>query len=261
MPQVVKDRGHIFLPATKRGELTGQRELRHIPFAGFELRTDGDKAPHFTGYATLFEQPYRIADYFGDYQEVISRGAFAASLAAKADVRLLINHDGLPLARTASGTLQLVEDRTGLKVDADLDATDPDVARLLPKMARGDLGEMSFAFMVRKQQWTWASAKDQPDERRLLELDIDDGDVSIVTYPANPATSASIRAAQFKELSTGDSPLLRIAALIQRGADLAEHGDLLNDAHAALAAIRGTPIDRGRHVDLLRRELDLAAIA
>jgi phage head maturation protease len=35
-----------------------------------------------------------------------------------ADVRFLINHDGLPLARTASGTMRLKEDTKGLAVDA-----------------------------------------------------------------------------------------------------------------------------------------------
>jgi HK97 family phage prohead protease len=54
-------------------------------------------------------------------------------------VRLLLNHDGLPLARTTSGTLKLREDKRGLHFEADLDPNDPDVQRIAPKVQRGDL--------------------------------------------------------------------------------------------------------------------------
>jgi HK97 family phage prohead protease len=86
-------------------------------------------------------------------------GAFAATLAKKPDVRLLINHDGLPLARTTSGTLKLREDKRGLHFEAELDATDPDVQRILPKVQRGDLSQMSFAFRTIKDAWRTEDGK------------------------------------------------------------------------------------------------------
>jgi hypothetical protein len=46
------------------------------------------------------------------------------------------------LARTKSGTLRLAEDERGLRIDATLDPTDPDVQRLIPKMKRGDMSQM-----------------------------------------------------------------------------------------------------------------------
>lgn len=244
-----------------RGDLTGTRELRHVAFAEFEIRSTGDSSPHFSGYATVFDSPYTIPDFWGSYIERTMRGAFRATLAAKADVRLLVNHNDLPLARTVSGTLKLTEDETGLKVDADLDATDPDVARILPKMARGDLSGMSFAFIVRQEKWIYGG-KGQPDERQLLELDIHDGDVSIVTYPANPAASAQIRSAELAELDADESPIVRVAALLRRGADLSEHADLIDQAQQALKQLRGTAIVRTVvNLDYLRRQLDLASIA
>jgi hypothetical protein len=109
-------------------------------------------------------------------------------LSENPDVRLLINHEGLPLARTRSGTLQLSQDSMGLHVRSVLDPTDPDVMSIMPKIARGDLGEMSFAFSTIRQNWS-----DDYSTRELTERSLANGDVSVVTYPANPATSLTLR--------------------------------------------------------------------
>jgi hypothetical protein len=49
---------------------------------------------------------------------------------------------------------------------------------------------MSFAFRVIRQKWN-----DDRTERMLTEVSLSDGDVSIVTYPAYPATSVEAREA------------------------------------------------------------------
>src|SRR5438270_539152 len=67
---------------------------------------------------------------------------------------LLVNHEGLPLARTTSGNLELTEDQVGLHVRASLDPADPDVQMVSTKMKRGDLTELSFAFIVSRQTWS-----------------------------------------------------------------------------------------------------------
>lgn len=138
------------------------------------------------GYAAVFDEPYTVWDWLGEYTELIEPGSFTKTLSERDDVRLLVNHDGLPLARTKSGTLTLSQDDVGLYMEAELDATDPDVAAVVPKMRRGDLDEMSFAFQVVQQQWS-------PDftERHVKEVKL--FDVSLVTFPANPATTAWMR--------------------------------------------------------------------
>jgi HK97 family phage prohead protease len=103
---------------------------------------------------------------------------------------LNINHAGLPLARTKSGTLKLTQDKVGLRVSAELDRSDPDVQAILPKMRRGDLDEMSFAFRVNSQEWS----SDYTD-RTITEVNLSRGDVSIVSFGANPTTVAALRAA------------------------------------------------------------------
>lgn len=171
-------------------------EDRYIRSTRLEYReADKKKPPTLTGYASVFDTPYDVHDALGAYSETVAPGAFTRSLAAQPDVRLLVNHDGLPLARTKSGTLHLSEDQRGLHVRAELDPADPDVQALLPKLRRGDLGEMSFAFRVPKGGDTWNAAFDQ---RTLTNVDINGGDVSLVTYPANPETSVSVRKTEMK---------------------------------------------------------------
>ena len=156
-----------------------------------ELRESGD-AVALTGYASTFNEPYDM----GWYTESVASGAFARSLGRSPDVRLLVNHAGLPLARTTAGTLDLSEDDHGLRTEAGLDPSDPDVASLVPKMRRGDLNQMSFGFRIPNDGDTWS---DDYSQRTLRQIDIHDGDVSIVTYPANPGTVAGLRSGRSVE--------------------------------------------------------------
>lgn len=164
----------------------------------FEVREDADTGKiAFRGYASITDQSYEVWDWLGEYNETIVRGAFAKSLREQDDTRLLVNHDGVPLARTKSGTMTLREildpmddpqgrGQTGLWVEAlDLDPANPKVQEIRSAMSRGDISEMSFGFQATRQEWNedWT-------ERSVLEVRL--FDVSIVTYPANPATSASI---------------------------------------------------------------------
>lgn len=169
--------------------------------ARLEVRssTDGDtQTLSFDGYASTTDTPYEL--YGGPpygWTEIIARGAFRKTLSENPDVELLINHGGLPLARTKSGTLQLTEDDIGLRAVAQLDPDDPDVQRIAPKMARRDLDEMSFAFWVVRQRWEDENGEEAEPMtapvRRILEVKLDRGDVSIVNYGANPTTFADLR--------------------------------------------------------------------
>jgi HK97 family phage prohead protease len=118
--------------------------------------------------------------------EYVKRGAFSKTLNDGADVRLLIDHEGVPLARTKSGTMRLKEDERGLAVEADLDPMNPDAARVISAMKRGDLSQMSFAFRTIKDQFS--------DDRMVRELrEVQLYDVSVVTFPAYEETVAEIR--------------------------------------------------------------------
>lgn len=152
-----------------------------------EVRAGEDGTITVAGYAAVFGE---TADIGGWFTEEIVRGAFKDAI-PRDEVMFLINHEGLPLARTKSGTLRLSEDDHGLHMEAELDPTDPDVARIVPKMKRGDLDKMSFAFVPRKQ--VWDDTRDPP-HRQITEAAL--RDVSIVSMPAYEGTEIGLRALQ-----------------------------------------------------------------
>ena len=191
---------------------------RRMAVAGLEVRETSDSVT-LAGYASTFDQPYDM----GWYTETVDPGAFKRTLSRTPDVRLLINHTGLPLARTTSGTLTLDTDSRGLMVSAELDPSDPDVASLIPKMRRGDLNQMSFAFRASEDEWS----KDM-SQRTLMENDLNDGDVSVVTYPANHTAMAALRS----DGPAVDAMSSALRTLETRGATALDMADLLDRARA-----------------------------
>jgi HK97 family phage prohead protease len=167
-------------PIENRWCVTGADEKR-IAYTTLDLR-QADNGTTLYGYAALFDSPSEPMPFV----EYVKRGAFAKTLNDGADVRLLIDHEGVPLARTKSGTMRLTEDERGLAVEAQLDPMNPDAARVISAMKRGDLSQMSFAFRTIKDSWN--------TDRSVRELkEVQLYDVSVVTFPAYEETVAEIR--------------------------------------------------------------------
>jgi uncharacterized protein len=156
-------------------------ERRVLAFTNYEVRAEGE-GNTLVGYAAIFDSPSEPLPYV----EFVRRGAFAKTINDGADVRLLIDHEGVPLARTKSGTMSLEEDERGLRVEAELDPANPDAMRVLSAMKRGDLSQMSFAFKTVKDSWSNDRQTRELKEVRLF-------DVSIVTFPAYEETVAELR--------------------------------------------------------------------
>ena len=146
-----------------------------------EVRAASDDTLTVSGYAAVFDD---ITD-IGYFKERIARGAFDGVM--QDDVRLLINHTGVPLARTTNGTLDLEVDDTGLRYTARL--ADTTEGRDLYKLIkRGDISQSSFAFTIADEDW---------DRKANLRTITKMGallDVSPVTYPAYPTTTVAARA-------------------------------------------------------------------
>ncbi|MFF1348503.1 HK97 family phage prohead protease [Streptomyces sp. NPDC058322] len=157
------------------------------------------------GYASVTEAPFEMWDWLGPYSEVVRTGAFGKTLAENPQVQLLLNHGGLAMAYTKAGTLRLSEDSTGLHMEADLSTKRTDVGNMLAALEDGSVDEMSFAFRVTRQQWS-----PDYDQRDILEIDLHRGDVSVVNFGANPATSVApaMRAADFDRLGDDDARAL-----------------------------------------------------
>jgi HK97 family phage prohead protease len=151
-----------------------------------EVRAESDGKIVVEGYAAVFDQP---TDIGGVFTEVVARGAFRSALERGDDVEFLVNHGGLPIARTTAGNLTLREDDRGLHMRAELDPADPDVQRIVPKMRGKMLDQMSFAFNATGQRWD--TPADGPDVRTITDVML--FDVSIVNRGAYPQTSIALR--------------------------------------------------------------------
>ena len=158
-------------------------ERRTFTVRDIEARQAEDGTMRMAGYAAVFNEPSVPLPFI----EKIAPGAFRKTLSETPDVRLLVNHEGLPMARTKNGTMRLKEDDKGLYFEAEL-ANTQEARDLYTLVERGDVDQMSFAFRVIRQKWN-----DDRTERSLTEVSLADGDVSIVTYPAYPATSVEAR--------------------------------------------------------------------
>lgn len=242
--------------ADLRSQMRGVVETRVLAvqadLPAFELRevpngTGGTKL-NFEGYASVVERGYDVwAPGVGDFTEVIDERAFNKTLSENPDVSLKINHEGLPLARSSAGDLHMSADGTGLLASADLNPERSDVVLLRQCIEAGHLGAMSFAFRVQRQDWS-----EDGETRRITELNLNRGDVSIVEHPANGATTGmmSLRNAIERTTLADDTPDLieEVRAAIS-GADeatlkhvlslLSSADTALDEAQPLLAGVLG----------------------
>lgn len=140
-----------------------------------------------SGRPILYDQPTTINAPFGEYVEVIKRGALDE--ADLSDVRLLYNHDmnKIPLARTPK-TMHLTLEPAGLMMRAELPSTE-DGRSVHTAVKRGDLSGMSFAFKVPKG----GSRYDAKTNTRTITKIEKVYECSVVAFPAYPQTSVEAR--------------------------------------------------------------------
>lgn len=218
-------------------------EIRLID--SFEVRAgDAAKPPMIEGYAAVFGKKSQAipVGMNRSFTEVINHGAFTKALDAVArgmNVPLLIEHEGLPLADTATKTLTLSQDDKGLRFSAQLDPTDPDAQRLIPKVTRGLVNKMSFGFSVADNGDTWDMTNGQTcrtirDVGALY-------DVSPVTSPAYLDTSVAMRS-----LTAWTEAETRIAKRPE--IDPKEGTDKYGDVVFADPVNKKYPIDTDEHI-------------
>lgn len=247
----------------KRGTLPSGPQVRSYP-AQFEVRSvPGSPAKvELRGYASVFDQDYDMFDMFGPYSEIARSGMFSKTLGEKPDVAYLANHEGLTMARTASGSLTLEQDSAGLLTSAQVNTTRQDVKDLVTAIEDGDVDQMSFAFRVVRQQWS-----PDYDQRDLLEVDINRGDVSAVNFGASASTNVGVQRA-FR--SQRPAELHRIAVELRQGAALSERStaqlsEILDMLAAQTERVKTEPstvastIDATGTLEFLKRQLELEA--
>ena len=166
------------------------REYRK--FEGVELRKSEDGRMVVEGYATTFDQPYRLmGDKDVTINEQVDRHAFDET--DMSDVIMQYDHEGRVFARLSNRTLQLEADDHGLKITADLGGTE--IGRqLFEEIDGGYTNKMSFGFTVTGDKKS--RSKDENGHITVLRTITKIGklyDVSAVSLPANDATEISAR--------------------------------------------------------------------
>jgi hypothetical protein len=167
--------------------MSKEMEKRLFTLSEIKIEKRGDtNAPVITGHAAVFNT---LTDIWW-YREKIAPGAFKKTLKTS-DTRALFNHDmNYLLGRSSNKTLTMEEDEKGLAVE--INPPDTQLIRdiVLTPMERGDLNQMSFAFMVTDEEWE--EKKGEVPIRTIKEVDplID---VSVVSLPAYPTTDAKVR--------------------------------------------------------------------
>ena len=158
------------------------KEIRTFNVENLELRQEGEDNI-VVGYGSVFNT---LSNELGGFREIIAEGAFDGRL--NDDVRFLINHDGLPLARTTNGTLRLTTDERGLKYEAKVANTS--LGRdLIELMRNGTINQSSFAFVVEDDSWEVRDGVNVRTINKVSRL----YDVSAVTYPAYEEASVALR--------------------------------------------------------------------
>jgi len=228
-------------------------EKRYID-ASLELRdtTEGD-GMSFRGYAAVFNSDSEPLPFI----EQVAPGAFSKSLESRNNIRMLLNHEPAQvLGTTRAGTARISEDSHGLLVDADLPPTTfgNDLSVM---MKRGDVQSMSFGFSVPQGGDEW---RDNGTRRILHEVRLHE--VSVVTFPAYPATVATVRSFDALAQRSDVNPDELSAAW-----QALEAGDVSPDQWHLLRAVldkHSPKADEPSKVvplDILAKKLDLAAKA
>jgi uncharacterized protein len=153
--------------------------------SGGTLSTDGNK---IRGYAAVYGP---LSEDLGGFVERVSPTAFKRSLDDKRDIRAFLDHDSSKvLGRLSAGTLRLWSDDRGLAVE--IDCPDTSYARdLYALLKRGDVSQMSFGFTLGPDGDSWEKDGESRIIRTLKNVDLIE--VSVVSIPAYPDTTAAVR--------------------------------------------------------------------
>ena len=142
----------------RRAELAGQTESRLFrvgPSSNASIRSSSvgsDGLLTVSGSPIVYNRSYQVWDAYGSFTETMAPTVVSAILPT-CDCRFLFNHDGLPLARTTSGTLRLMNTPTSLDFTAELDPRQSLANDLRIALQRADITSMSCSFMVASDQW------------------------------------------------------------------------------------------------------------
>ena len=171
---------------------TNEREYRDINLGGMELRTLEDGQMVVDGYATTWdeyllweEEGYKVFERFDPH---------AFDKCDRSDIIMQLNHEGRVYARGGNKTLIVEPDQNGLKITAFLGGTE-EGRKIFEEIKGGYLTKMSHGFRKKTDKREVIENHETGAveiHRTILEV-AKEYDVSVVSLPANEATSISAR--------------------------------------------------------------------
>jgi HK97 family phage prohead protease len=181
-------------PLLSDGQARGEGQDIERRYLNISVRAgqNAEQKPVIEGVAAVFNQETVIA---GLFREIVRPGAFTNVLAKNPDVIGSPNHDwDIVLGRTTSNTLHLSQQTDGLHYAIDINPDDQEAMNFYARVKRGDVHQSSYAWTVlpEGEKWTFPEDKNLLPLRELINID-QLYDVSPVTFPAYPTTSANVR--------------------------------------------------------------------
>lgn len=235
--------------------MTLKSETRHVT-RNAEVRLAGD-GKTLTAYAAIFDSPSLDLGF----TETIAKGAFTRTLEEGDDVVALVEHDAdavRTLGRLSNDTLKLKQDDHGLHVTVSLPDTQTgnDLRELVK---RGDITDMSFAFLPHDGGDTWSTDTAGKRHRRLESVQL--FDISAVSTGAYPAAGElSVRKAAMSDTNPV-SELQKLTndmrALLDADVMTSEDEQKYDRMEARLAEVEADMRNRGRREKLESSEAEL----
>lgn len=163
------------------------------PLAVPSLQSDEGRA--IKGLAIVYEEESEVLyDWWDDraFREIIHKGAVTEELLSSSDVLALYEHNRSNLlARSTKGVGSLQLTITDRGMEYRFEAPNTQLGNdTLELLRRGDLRGSSFLFGVEKGDTRWEELSDGTWLRHIDHISYL-GDVSVVSTPAYPATTAS----------------------------------------------------------------------
>lgn len=129
-------------------------------------------------------------------RERMTPGCFKETIVSGRDVKALLNHDSnsLPLGRTANGTLTLTDSESGLDMRVQLDRNNSLHRDVYASVKRGDISEMSFAFVCEDEDVSSESYQGRACQvRNVRKAQLHDVSVVTSAFYGNNATAVATR--------------------------------------------------------------------
>ena len=171
---------------------TNEREYRDIDIRNIEIRTMEDGRDVAEGYATTWDE-YLLWDD-GEYRMFERFDPHAFDECDLSDIIMQLNHEGRVFARGSNSTLTVTPDEKGLRIRAYLGGTE-EGRKILEEIRGGYLTKMSHGFRsgTDKREVIEDRENKRVDIHRTIMKVAKEYDVSVVSLPANDATSISAR--------------------------------------------------------------------